>query len=106
MSQSPTVLGLALSVAWLMAWPIVAAAEEEQARPLLTRLDPVSRAKVVMALLALVLSGLAIVGLAWYGARRLRRIARQPARPTVDRQDAWYQKPLTPPEPGPGRKGE
>lgn len=75
------------------------AAAEQKAEPLLVRLDPVSRAKVLMSLLALVLVGIALVATVWLGARHLRRIARKPLRPTQPHEDDWYRKPLIPNEP-------
>jgi hypothetical protein len=68
-----------------------------QAQPLLVRLDPASRAKVLMSLLALVLLGVALMALAWFGARYLRRIARTPPRPTRPHEDDWYRKRLNDP---------
>lgn len=74
------------------------AAAEKQAEPLLTRLDPATRAKVLMALLGLVLVGLSLVALAWLGGRRLRQLASKPLPPTQPKEDRWYRKPLVPPE--------
>jgi hypothetical protein len=82
--------GVALVPVWLAA--------EKQAEPLLTRLDPATRAKVLMALLGLVLVGLSLVALAWLGGRRLRQVASKSLPPTQPNEDRWYRKPLVPPE--------
>jgi len=55
----------------------------EETRPILERLDPPRRAAVVMALLALVLTGLMLVACAMLGAHWVRRMARH--RPTSGR---------------------
>jgi hypothetical protein len=73
-------------------------AAEKQAEPLLKRLDPETRAKVFMALLALVLVGLGLVALAWLGGRRLRHLAHKPLPPTSSGENRWYRKPLAPPD--------
>jgi hypothetical protein len=96
------VRGATLAGAPLAVWPLAAA---EQAEPLLMRLDPANRAKVLMALLALVLVGMGLVALAWIGGRRLRRVIKQPLKPVRRLEDHWYRKPLSsqdsqPPAPG------
>lgn len=48
----------------------------EPVRPVIERLDPPRRAAVVMALLALVLTGLLLVACAMLGAHWVRRMAR------------------------------
>ena len=48
----------------------------EAARPVIERLDPPRRAAVVMALLALVLTGLLLVACAMLGGHWVRRMAR------------------------------
>ena len=73
-------------------------AATQQAEPLLMRLDPASRAKVLMALMALLLAGVALVALAWLGGRRLRRIASTRLPKTRPHEDGWYRKPLVPDE--------
>lgn len=45
------------------------------------RLDPLSRAKVIMGLLGLVLVGLAAMAFVWMGGRWARRMVRDPKRP-------------------------
>jgi hypothetical protein len=49
---------------------------EESAEPLIDRLDPPRRAAVLMAILALVLLGLALVTCVMIGGRWVRRVAR------------------------------
>jgi len=85
----------------MAVWPLAVA---EKTETVLTKLDPANRAKVLMALLALVLVGLGLVALAWIGGRRLRRVIKQPLPPVRHVDDQWYQKPLAPPESrSPGR---
>lgn len=75
--------------------PALLAAADKQAEPLLVRLDPASRAKVLMAILGLVVLGAALLAMIWLGARWVRRLAREPMRSTSPRQDDWYRKPLS-----------
>jgi hypothetical protein len=49
---------------------------QQSAEPVLERLDPPRRAAVVMALLALVLTGLLLVTIAMLGGHWVRRLAR------------------------------
>ena len=74
-------------------------AADEPAKSLLDRLDPERRAKVVMALLGVVLAGLAIVALAVLLGRHFLRAARKPVPPTPRHEDDWFRKPLAPREP-------
>jgi hypothetical protein len=76
-------------VSWLLA-------AEEKAQTLIERLDPLSRTRVVMALLGLVLVGGGLVLLTIVAGRRLRRIARHTPGPTRTHEEDWYQKPLIP----------
>jgi hypothetical protein len=75
-----------LAIAHWSFGPLVAA---EEAAPVLERLDPPRRAIVVMALLGLVLTGLALITCVMLGAHWVRRLARQrpgsrlPARPAT-----------------------
>ena len=69
---------------------LLLAAEE----PLLHKLDPALRAKVIMALIGLVLLGLALVLLVLVGGRYVRRLARQRTGPMQPGQDDWYRRPL------------
>jgi hypothetical protein len=64
---------------WLAAWLLSAA---ESAEPLLRRLEPPSRAAALMAILGLVLLGLAMVICVMIGGRWVRRIARHDLGPT------------------------
>lgn len=70
------------------------------------RLDPVSRAKVLMALLGLILIGLLLLILVRSWARWTRREARRALRPTQPGDDRWYKSPLAPGERPPGQPGE
>ena len=90
-------------VATLAGVPLAAA---EQAETMLMKLDPANRAKVLMALLALVLVGLGLVALAWIGGRRLRRVVKQPLRPIRRFEDQWYRKPSVPQESKPPAPGD
>lgn len=90
-----------LLTATLTSATVVAAAAEQaqQHEPLLMRLSPQHRAIVIMALLALVLVGGALVALAVIGGRHVLRIARKSHGPTPSYEDRWYRKPLYPREP-------
>jgi hypothetical protein len=81
-------------------------ATDEHAKPLLDRLDPERRAKVIMALLGMVLAGLAIVALAVLLGRHFLRAARKPVHPTPRHEDDWFRKPLAPREPTPPQAHE
>jgi hypothetical protein len=59
------------------------------------RLPPPVR-KAVVALLALVLLGIALAVMIVLGGRIVKRLARQRSRPSNPRDDTWYQKPLEP----------
>ncbi|MGD9719724.1 MAG: hypothetical protein AB7O59_00725 [Pirellulales bacterium] len=72
-------------------------AAADAAQPVLLRLDPQRRAKVMMALVALVLLGAFLVALAYLGGRRLRRMARKRTREVRPTDNDWYRKPLVPP---------
>jgi hypothetical protein len=73
-------------------------AAEEKAQSLLMRLDPQRRATVLLTLLALVLVGVGLVALVILAGRRVLRISRTSLGPTPRHDDAWYKKPLIPPE--------
>jgi hypothetical protein len=66
--------------------------------PVIKRLDGPRRAMVLAALAGLIILGFAMVLLTWLGARYVRRMIGQPARPTVISQDDWAGKPLVPGE--------
>ncbi|REK18675.1 MAG: hypothetical protein DWQ37_03830 [Planctomycetota bacterium] len=73
-----------------------AADAEKKAEPLLMKLDPQRRAKVLMALLGLVLLGGFLMALVIMGGRQAMRAARKSHGPTQHSQDQWYRKPLVP----------
>lgn len=100
---SGVVHGTTLARVPLAGWPLAAA---EQAETMLMKLDPANRAKVLMALLALVLVGLGLVALAWIGGRRLRRVIKQPLKPMRRFDDQWYRKPIAPQESQPPAPGD
>ena len=86
-----------LAGAWTTGGAALLAANEK-AQPLLLRLDPESRTKVVMALLGLVLVGVGLVALTMMAGRQVLRIARTSHGPTQRREEEWYRKPLVPQE--------
>jgi len=69
---------------------------------MLEKLDPPTRAKVLMALLGLIILGFGMMLLAWLGARFARRYRQGPAKPASSRQapaaneDAWWKEPVSP----------
>ena len=72
----------------------------QQTAPLIRRLDPQTRAKVLAALAALLILGLALVLLVWLGARATRRYmnsgrAASSSRPHGSPDD-WADKPIVP----------
>jgi hypothetical protein len=78
---------------WLVtarSW-LIAADDNEQ--PLLMRLKPTERASVLMALLGLVLVGLALMTVTWLAGRYVRRLTKKPAAP-LSPPDDWYRKRL------------
>lgn len=88
----------ALLVGGMASW---ASADDEQppAQPLIERLDDLTRAKVLSALAALIILGLAMMVLAWLGARITRRYMNSPTRYQPPRRtnldlDDWAHKPL------------
>jgi hypothetical protein len=91
-----TIRGLAVGVA---SWPVLLLADEgtaDQAEPWLKRLDPVSRAKVLMALAALLLLGGLLITVVILWARHARRKIREPLPKSRIHDDDWYNKPLVP----------
>lgn len=77
------------------------APEASPRRPLLERIGPQRRAKVLSALAALVILGLAMIFLAWLGARATRRymnrepiLRQKPPSGTPIRETDWADKPL------------
>lgn len=84
----------------------MAQAAQPEKQPLLWRLDPVSRAKVLMALLGLILIGLLLLILVRSWARWTRREARRALRRTQPGDDRWYKAPLAPGERPPRQSEE
>lgn len=86
-------------IATLQPLLAVLAAQER----LLERLDPETRARVVIALAGLTMLGLLLVLLVWLGARMTRRYINRADRPGEKRglsgEDDWYRKSLTQPDP-------
>lgn len=64
---------------------------------LLERLPPVVKAKVLLALLGLVVLGLGMTLLIVLGGRYVRRLSRAGDAPTKRIDEAWHRKPLSPP---------
>jgi hypothetical protein len=81
-------LALVLLVPWLLG------ADETAPKPAVA---PLVRAKMLMALLALVVLGIGFVAAVILGGWMVRRLARQPVPPSRVVDDAWYAKPLVPP---------
>jgi hypothetical protein len=81
----------------------------QQTEPLIRRLDPQTRAKVLAALAALVILGLALVLLVWLGARATRRYMNsgRPASSTRPHgsPDDWADKPIVPDYEKPSSEG-
>ena len=63
---------------------------------LIERLPPLTRARVLMALLALVLIGLTMALCIKLGGRYVRRLSRAGVTPTKPVDDRWHQRPLSP----------
>jgi len=57
-------------------------------------IEPMLRAKLMMALLALVVLGLGLMTMIILGGRYARRVARTPLPPSRVHEDRWYSKPL------------
>jgi len=77
-------------------WVIRAQAEQ----PLILRLEPKDRVRVLAALAAVIILGFALVLLAWWGARATRRYMNRPPRirqrtdSPVVKEDDWATKPM------------
>ncbi len=73
----------------------------QQAEPLIRRLEPQMRAKVLAALAALVILGIGMIALVWLGGRATRRYMGLEAKPRRQEPainpDDWVHKPLVPP---------
>lgn len=61
-------------------------------------IEPLLRAKLLMALLGLIVLGLGLMALVIMGGRYARRIARTSLPPSETHDDRWYAKPLVPQE--------
>lgn len=62
----------------------------ERLAPLLERLDPVTRTKLLMALLGLVLLGITMIACVMIGGRWVRRLAQhQPRSATIEKESKW-----------------
>ena len=85
------------SWAKLATWGAALLAAEEQ-QPLLKRLDPATRAKVLAALAALLILGFTMMVLVWLGGRFTRRYINLDSRRRDERTplnpDDWAGKPL------------
>lgn len=81
-----------LDMPWLLA---------QQAEPLIRRLDPQTRAKVLAALAGLIILGIAMIALVWLGGRATRRYMGFEAKPRRREPeinpDDWARKPIVPP---------
>jgi hypothetical protein len=82
---------LLLSAYWLL--PTVFPLADNEAVPLLERLDPSQRAAVLAALFALVLLGVALVAFIYMGGHFVRRQGRRDARERQKLPSDWDQKP-------------
>lgn len=74
------------------------------AKPVLERLDPARRAKVLAAVAALIILGIGLMFLAWLGAKATRRymnrepiLREKPPTGTPIREKDWAEKPLSSP---------
>ncbi len=66
------------------------------AMQLIERLPPVTKARILMALLGIILLGLALILMIVLGGRYVRRLSRSKVAARPQREDDWYRKPLTP----------
>lgn len=88
------------SLANLAVW----LAQTQAEQPLILRLEPKDRVKVLLALTAVIALGLGLIAFAWWGARVTRRymnsatLARSQKRTTTVREDDWATKPLYAPD--------
>lgn len=75
-------------------------AQTQAEQPLIVRLEPKDRVKVLLALASIAILGLILIMFAWWAARATRRymnsatLARRQRRPTAIREDDWATKPL------------
>jgi hypothetical protein len=78
-----------------LSWGVLA----QNAEPLIRRLEPATRVKVLAALAAFIILGVAMMLLTWLGARATRRYMRQgktDGSSTDVNHDDWSKKPLRP----------
>src|SRR5262245_33071146 len=83
---------------WLALLPVQLVAQE---RPVITRLDDPTRAKVLAALAGLIILGFALVVLTWLAARIVQRYRHNTSyfQPTPrPGEHAWAKKPMIPPD--------
>jgi len=64
---------------------------------LIERLPPITRARLLMTLLGLILLGLLMILCIMLGARYVRRLSRLGLGPTKPGDDNWHRRPLSPP---------
>ncbi len=75
---------------WCVRIVLLGAGESRAApQPLIERLDPVTKARVMMALLGLVILALAVVALVLMGGRFVRRLSKTSRPPHAPRP--WYE---------------
>lgn len=102
MRFSSAILGV---VAAGLQCPTILLAQGQRPRPLIERLDPETRASVILALAALTMLGFLLIAITWLGFRIVRRWHRDaeqltgnPSRPRTSEHD-WASKPLRPDDP-------
>ncbi len=85
-------------VTWesLCRWTPLVAWADSQTQPLIMRLSPQHRAVVILALVAIVLVGIALMALVVVAGRYVLREVRRANGPTPRYEDGWYRKPLAP----------
>ena len=64
---------------------------------LIDRLPAVTKARLLMALLGIIVLGLGMILLVILGGRYVRRLSRTNVAPTKPENEDWYRKPLNPP---------
>jgi hypothetical protein len=77
---------MVIATAAINTWAVIA----EDSAPLLQRLDPVTRTKVLMALLGLVLLGITMIACVMIGGRWVRRLAQhKPRTAAIEKSAKW-----------------
>ena len=90
-------MNLTIFKVWLGQWLVLG-----QGEPLIRRLDPATRVKVLAALAGLIILGFGMVMLTWLGGRAVRRYMRsRPFEPSwrslpKRSEDDWAGQPLSP----------